>query len=375
MRILICPDKFKDSLSAEQVCTAIGKGLFNINPHLNFTKIPLADGGDGSLSALQSTLKFEKIYVKVNNPLFNNIKVFYGMLNKTAYIELAAASGLQLLKNNERNVMFTSTFGTGELIKDAVTKGCNKINLFVGGSATNDFGIGIAAALGYKFFDENNIELKPIGKNLIRIKSIDASNVIKLKKVRINVLTDVNNFLYGKNGAAFVFAKQKGAKPNDIIELDKGLKNISKLAKSEFDKDVSKLIGGGAAGGVAAGLSVFCNAEIKSGIRTIMDLLHVDNQIKKSDFIITGEGKLDRQTLEGKVVKGIMDLCKKYNKPLGIVCGVSTLTKDENSKIDAIIKPIKTRKISKENSLKNAYQYLIERSEELLNDFIKKNLI
>lgn len=369
MKILVIPDKFKDSLSAQQVCSAVEEGIKKKINKAIIKKIPLADGGEGSLIALESTIKFERNYLQVNNPHFKKIRAYYGLLNKTAYIEMALASGIQLLKQDERKVMLTSSFGTGELIKDAINKGAKKLLLFVGGSATNDFGIGIASALGYKFYDKDTNRLKPIGKNLIKINSIDQSEVINIKGIEFNVLTDVNNLLYGKNGAAYVFAKQKGASDDEIFHLDKGLRNAAKIVNSTFNIDVAKIPGSGAAGGIGGGMAAFCSADIISGINTIMGLLRIENKIKESDFIITGEGKLDQQTLEGKVVKGVVDLCNKYNKPLGIVCGVSTLSYNELSEGNVIVKPIKTDEILVEDAIKNAYSYLVERSMDLVKEF------
>jgi glycerate kinase len=371
MKVLIVPDKFKGSISANDVCDAIEKGIYNVDPSILTTKIPLADGGEGSLTALENSIKFKRIYLEVKDPLFRAIKAFYGFINNTAYVEMASASGLQLLTKDEQNPMRTTSYGTGEIILDAVKKGVKKIYLFIGGSATNDCGIGIASALGYKFHDEFGNELKPIGKNLNKIKSIDNSLAISLESIEVNVLTDVNNLLYGKNGAAYVYAKQKGANEEEIKELDNGLVNIANVIETNFKIDVSKIHGSGAAGGVGAGAAVFCNAKIKSGIDSIMSLLNIENHIKMSDLVITGEGKLDRQTLEGKVVKGVMNLCKKNNKPLGIICGVSTLTKEEIKNTDAVVKQIKTNLISEKDAIENAEFYIVKRAEEVMSDYVK----
>ncbi len=366
MKILIAPDKFKGSLTAEEVCNAIEKGIKRILPDSKVKKIPLADGGEGSLSILEQILNFKKIFITVNNPLFKPIKTYYGLLEKTAYIEMASASGLQLLRKKERTPMLTTTFGTGEMIVDSIKRGAKKIYLFIGGSATNDAGIGIASALGYKFKDEKNNTLMPVGKNLSKIKHIDVSKSIFPEDVEVNVLTDVNNPLTGKNGAAYVFAKQKGATEKEIEELDAGVRNFSEIVKNTFGKDVAKIAGSGAAGGVGGGAVVFCNGTIKSGINTILDLLKIDNYIEQSDLVITGEGLLDKQTLKGKVVKGVLDRCKKLNKPAAILCGDTTLTENEIKHLDTIIvKTIKTEDISKEESIKNAYSHLIKRAEEL----------
>ena len=236
MKILIAPDKFKGSLSASQVCDAITKGI-NINkPKHEIVSCPMADGGEGSIDIINNYSTLKPIELIVNDPLFRPIKSTYYFSDLTAYIEMSSASGLNLLKKEEQNCINTSSFGTGELIKDAITKGFKTINLYIGGSATNDAGIGIASALGFQFYDKSKRLLSPIGKNLISIDSINTSDVsFNLNNININVICDVNNPLHGKNGAAFIYAKQKGADLIEIEELDKGLVNLqSKLDKHSF---------------------------------------------------------------------------------------------------------------------------------------------
>jgi glycerate 2-kinase len=370
MKVLIAPDKFKGSLTAVQVCDAIETGIKNYLPQSQITKIPLADGGEGSLDILEKSIFFKRIFLKVKDPLFRTIASSYGILDDTAYIEMASASGLQLLREDERNPIYTTSFGTGEMILDAVNKGATKINLFVGGSASNDAGIGMASALGYIFKDEHDNILSPIGANLIKVKTLDFSKAISFDNIELNILTDVKNTLYGKNGAAYLFASQKGASSNEIDLLDKGLKHFSEIIISIFDKDYSCIPGTGAARGVGITALAFYNAKIKSGIDTIFDLIHFNKFIEKADVVISGEGLLDSQTLKGKVVKGVFERCKNLNKPLGIVCGDLTLNESELGELDAtIIKPIKIKGVSKEDSMQNAYSYLVERSEELIAKF------
>ncbi|KAA3610363.1 MAG: glycerate kinase [Calditrichaeota bacterium] len=367
MNILISPDKFKGSLTASQVCDAVEKGILEKMPSALITKIPLADGGEGSLDALEKTLHFEKIDLKVNNPLFKPIDSFYGLSKDAAYIEMASASGLQLINESERNPLFTSSVGTGEMISDAIKRGAKKIYLFVGGSATNDAGIGIASALGYIFLDENKQKLAPTGSNLKKIKSINQRSAVSFEGIEVNVLTDVKNPLHGKNGAAHVFAAQKGASTSQIKELDSGLKNIAKVIQSTFGVNVSGLPGSGAAGGVGAGAVTFCNAKIQSGIESILDLLHFDKMLQAADWVITGEGLLDKQTLEGKVVKGVADRCEKAGKQVAIVCGDSKLSEADLVKLHTkYIKSIRTKNISKTIAMKNAAAFLTDRSQELI---------
>lgn len=374
MNILIIPDKFKGSLTSAQVCDAIETGILKHFPTAEITKIPLADGGEGSLEVLEKTISFERIHLEVKNPLFKTIPTYYGITNNTAYIEMATASGLQLLSKDERNPMFTSSYGTGEMIADAIKRGATKIYLFVGGSATNDAGIGIASALGYQFRDNRNNILKPIGESLIKISSINFRNTNSFNNIEFNILTDVNNPLLGKEGAAFSFAEQKGASKKEIAMLDTGLQNISKIIIKTFGIDVSKSPGSGAAGGVGAGMVAFCNANIVSGIDSIMDLLNANYHIQQSDLVVTGEGLLDKQTLKGKLVKGVWNRCKKMNKPLGIICGDIDLSEEELKYFyPSQFKTIKVDGISKEDAMKNAYMLLVHRAEELIREFINRS--
>jgi len=369
MNILIAPDKFKGSLTASEVCNAVEDGIVKYLPNAKIIKRPLADGGEGSLEAIEKTIQFKRISIEVKDPLFRKIKTYYGLLDNVAYVEMALASGLQLLHEEERNPMFTSSFGTGEIIADAIKKGAKKIYLFVGGSATNDAGIGIASVLGYVFKDEQKLTLEPVGRNLIKIKEIDSSNTISFHDVEVVVLTDVNNSLFGKDGAANIYAKQKGASKSDVVQLNNGLVNFSEMVKTTFGLDVSKTSGSGAAGGVGAGALVFCNAKLKSGIETILELLSFDKLVQQSDLVITGEGLLDKQTLEGKVVKGILDKCKEANKPVGVICGSLNLSEVEIKELNAtIIKSIKTKEMSIEDAMQNAYSHLVKRVEELIKE-------
>lgn len=372
MRILIAPDKFKGSLSAEQVCNAISKGIKSKLPRAKILTIPLADGGEGSLSILEAQFDFQKIHIEVNNPLFKPIKTFYLLDKKEAYIELAKASGLEVLNKQDRNPMLTSSFGTGEVILDAVKNGAEKINLFIGGSSTNDFGIGIAKALLFEFYNSNNKRLKPIGKNLIEISKIIPPRKNQLFELDFTVYTDVKNKLYGKNGAAFAYAEQKGASKEEVKVLDKGLQNISNLIKEIFYKNVADLKGAGAAGGIGGGMSVFFNAETKSGIDFFIDKFQVEDAIKNCDIVITGEGKLDPQTLKGKVVKGVLDICKKYKKQSVVLCGENSLTKAEEKKIGTKIISLTGNRISKQDAIENA-EFLLDKIG--INLFNKKGLL
>lgn len=315
VHVLISPDKFKGSLSASQVCEALEKGIKKRRPKTIFTSFPLADGGEGTLELIHRLHGGTWISVDTFDPLMRPISAEYVWLadQKTAYIEMARASGLALLAEKERNPLKTSTFGTGVLIADALKQGATQIILTVGGSATNDAGIGMAAALGWTFLDAKGAVLEPIGENLIHVASISAA---ELSSCTFTVVTDVTNPLAGPSGAAFVFAAQKGASAIVIKQLDKGLNNIE-----SFFGSIASEPGAGAAGGLGAGARYFLNAKIASGSSWIMDKVHFNWALLKADFIITGEGKIDSSTWGGKVVSEVVKRCDKVYKQSILVSG------------------------------------------------------
>ena len=324
MKFVIAPDKYKGSLTAFEFCNAVEEGIIKALGKVDIIKMPLADGGDGTIDVVKHYLKGDIIKVKVSDPLFRIIEAAYLFSSEIgiSYIEMAEASGLKLLKEDERNCMLTTTLGTGELIGDALQKGTKEIILGIGGSATNDGGMGMASALGFRFLDKNNAVLEPRGENLIYIKTIDSSGVNPLlKNVRVKVACDVTNPLYGKNGAAYIYASQKGALNEDLEALDNGLRNYSKIVKTHFGIDTQQIEGAGAAGGMGAGSVVFLNAQLTSGIDLIKELADFDATIKGADWIITGEGKLDDQTLSGKTISGVIKSAKNQNIPVAALCG------------------------------------------------------
>ena len=326
MKILIAPDKFKGSMSAQEVCEAIGNGLKKIDSSLEIKYHPMADGGDGSLEILSSHLSLEKIEVKTVDPIGREISTHYFISSDAAFIEMANASGLVLLSKSERNPLFTSTIGTGKIIADAIKKGFKNIYLFLGGSATNDAGMGIATELDFQFLDEQKNELHPIGENLSKVKFIHSSPIFDFEKIKITLLCDVNNPMFGMDGAAFVYAPQKGANEKQVLLLDDGLKNFGSILKNHSNIDVSQLSGGGAAGAIGAGLVALLNAKLEKGFETIAQLTNLEKEIESADWVISGEGKLDEQSLQGKVVNGIANLCKKHNKPLSLLVGENKLS-------------------------------------------------
>jgi len=330
--ILVAPDKFRGSLEAIDVCRAIKTGILLAYPKANVTTIPLADGGEGTARILTHQAQGKTINVVVSDPIRRSVTASYGLSGngQTAFIEMAAASGLALLSTEERNPLLTSTYGTGQLIKDALDKGVSQIILGIGGSATTDGGTGMAEALGFRFLDKNNVRMSAKGASLNDIQLIDSSGKdIRLDKVSFIVACDVTNPLFGPNGAAHIYGPQKGADPEMVDFLDKGLRNLSEIASKTFGKDVSSNPGAGAAGGLGAGCLWFLNAVLKDGVSIVIEQTRIAERIQSADLVITGEGKVDEQTLSGKVVKGLADFCAVNQVPLAVVCGTLQITPEQ----------------------------------------------
>ncbi|TSE11009.1 MULTISPECIES: glycerate kinase [Aquimarina] len=362
MKFVIAPDKFKGSLDGFEFCDAVEEGLRQVIPKAKIIKLPLADGGDGTMEVIRYYLKGEKVSSTINDPLFRKISANYlfNSQEKIAYIEMAEASGLKLLKESEQNCMNTSSYGTGELIVDAIDKGAERIILGIGGSSTNDCGIGMAEALGYRFLDCAGNKVTPVGKNLSSITKINTHHLHpKLANVKFEVACDVNNPLYGKNGAAKIYAAQKGASKSEIEFLDLGLRHFSNLLKVEFSKDVQKEKGSGAAGGMGAAAITFLNANLISGIELVKRMADIDIHIKDADWVITGEGRLDRQTLAGKTMKGVVDSAKKMNIPVAAFCGIVDIPdKDYHQLGLRFSTSILLDIVPLEEAIKNSYQNL-----------------
>lgn len=331
-KIIIASDSFKGSISSKEVSNAAEMAIYQVFPQCQVIKIPVADGGEGTIEALVSFLNGSIISCKVHGPLMELIDAHYGILEdgKTAVIEMASASGLTLVPEKKRNPMLTSTYGTGELIKDALLRGCRNFLIGIGGSATNDAGTGMLNALGFRFLDSKGHELEQGGQILQQIDSIDDSQVLpQLKQAIFTVACDVNNPLFGPNGAAYVFAGQKGADEKMINLLDKGLRNFSKIIELKRGKSIQSIPGSGAAGGLGGGFLAFLRTTLKPGIEMVLDTLDFEKQIEGADLIITGEGKIDRQTSMGKTPAGVLRAAGKMNIPViaigGCIEDVTTL--------------------------------------------------
>ena len=320
MRVLLCPDKFKGSLTADEVCGSMERGIHRYDSSIEVVKLPLADGGEGTLDVLEETLSLARAELVVNDPLFRPVSTYYLRNETQAFIEMARASGLQLLKEEERKPLLTSTFGTGELIKHALDQGVEEIYLLIGGSATNDGGIGMAAALGYQFESDKVGDFQPNGAGLSGIKKVLENDIHpRISSTRFVVLSDVQNPLLSENGAAQVYGPQKGADRQSVELLDNGLKVLTEVLNNGYEH----IPGAGAAGGLGYGAMSFLNAQIKPGIQTMMEITGFKDLLGEVDLILTGEGKLDAQTAAGKVISGVIEVVQNKNIPIGIICGVS----------------------------------------------------
>lgn len=372
--ILIAPDSFKGSISSTELVITLKENLQKNLKDININTAPLADGGEGTLDVLVNTLNGEYKTVKVHDPLFREIEARYGILEDTAVIEMAEASGMGRLKPGELDPNNTTTYGTGELIKDAIDSGIRKIFVGLGGSATNDFGTGAASVFGYKFKNKQGEELSGTGGNLINVVELLQENVDKrIFETSFLGLCDVQNFLYGPFGATYTYARQKGAKEEDLELLEEGIKNVHHLIKIFMHKDVYMMPGSGAAGALGGGLAVFFNASLLDGFETIADLIKLEDKIKNSDLIITGEGKLDDQTLYGKTVKGLSDLCKKYDKDIIVICGVSKLKNEDLEKMNIKkVFQLIDKCATEEECMQNVNEKITQISSDITN-WIKQN--
>lgn len=325
MKLLLVPDKFKGSLTAQEVIEALNRGILNLYPDASIHSAVLSDGGDGFLDSVAHYTDSETVWCETRDPLGRALKAdyLYDRLTRSAYIEMARTAGLVLLKDSERNPLNTSTFGTGLQIRDALERGAKKIFVGLGGSATNDAGMGIACALGYEFRDKNKQSLKPIGANLGKVEHIVPPRDDIYETIEIYAINDVNNPLHGKEGAAYVYAAQKGADEEQMAYLDSGLAHLALTVSSSLKKDYATVPGAGAAGGTAYGLMTFLGAEFIGGASFVLELAGVHQLLQNEtiDFIITGEGKIDDQTLRGKLIHGILELGKESQIPVIGVCG------------------------------------------------------
>jgi glycerate kinase len=324
MNILIAPDSFKDCLTASEVATALKKGILEVIGDATIQTAPVADGGEGTVEAVIHATGGTRLTVKVRDPLMRQIESFYGITGDglTAVIEMAAASGIELLQKGERDPWITSTYGTGQLILDALDKGCQRIMIGIGGSATNDGGAGMAKALGIRFLNRNSREIEEGGGALGALHSIDLKGLDpRIMQTEILVACDVTNPLTGPEGASVIYGPQKGADPGMVARLDENLAHYARIVNNQMDRDISAIPGSGAAGGLGAGLMAFLDAKLVSGFELVADTVLLEEKIAVADLVITGEGKMDHQTQFGKTPYGVAQMARKHGKPVIGVAG------------------------------------------------------
>lgn len=323
MKVVVAIDKFKGSLTSFGACEAIANGLSSFDKNIHIVQLPMADGGDGFSQVLKHYTSSTDITCKTCDPLGRKIHGAYqwDANENVAVIELAVASGLVLLEKHEQNPLYSSSFGTGLQIKDAIERGAQKIILGLGGSATNDAGMGILEAMGFRFLGLKDQWLGSCGRNLLLIDKIVPPAIIP--SIKFEIACDVTNPLHGPEGAAYIYAPQKGANKEDIMQLDEGLKHFASIIYKQTGRDISGIRGTGAAGGIAAGLMAFFDVEIKEGTKMMIEASNIEKELLNADLLITGEGKIDNQTKNGKVVNEIALLGQKYNIPVIAYCGIS----------------------------------------------------
>lgn len=373
MKIVISIDSLKGSLTSIEAANAIKKGILSVDNKTDVAIMPLADGGEGTVEALVQGMNGEEKVITVTGPINEKVNATYGILKETntAIIEMAQASGLPLVPAELRNPLNTTTYGVGEIIKEAIEKGCRNFIVGIGGSATNDCGVGMLQALGFEFYDENDNLVGLGGKVLNQIRRINTENKLKeLDECNFKIACDVNNPLYGENGAAYIYGPQKGATKEIVKELDKGLKNFAEVVKKDLGKDIAHIEGAGAAGGLGFGFLGFLNSKLESGIKIILDEIKLEEVVKDADLVITGEGRLDNQTAMGKAPIGVAKLAKKHGAKVIAIAGCTTpdAVKCNEEGIDAYFSIVnKAMTIDEAMKKENATQNMIETTIQIFN--------
>jgi glycerate kinase len=369
MKIVIASDSYKGCCSSLEIALAIETGIRRVYPDAEIVRIAVADGGEGTVDALVNGQNGIFRTIAVKGPVEETVDARYGIINgTTAIIEMAAASGLTLIPPEKRNPFFTTTYGTGQLIKDALDCGCKKIIVGIGGSATNDGGMGMAKALGVRFLDRHNRAIGNGAINLDTIKTIDMSGLDnRILKCQIIGLCDVANPLTGENGASFIYAHQKGANDDDLPVLDKKLLHLADCIEKQLGIEIKSIPGGGAAGGLAAGLIAFCNGSLQKGIDTILTLADFDKTLRNADLVITGEGALDGQSINGKVPVGVANAAAKCGIPVIALTGTIG---DNADKVYIVgissVMSIINAPMSLDNAIQNYYHLAADTSERLM---------
>lgn len=325
MKVVVVIDSLKGSLSSIEAGEAAKAGILAANKEAIVVVKPLADGGEGTTEALVCGMNGKMNSLTVTGPIYEPVKAQYGMIDEVAVIEMAQAAGLPQVPTEKRNPLVTTTYGVGEMIKACVEAGCKKFIIGIGGSATNDAGIGMLMALGYKFLDQKGEEIQQGGQGLSQIVSIDDSNVLSgLESCEFKIACDVNNPLYGSQGAAYIYGPQKGATPQIVEQLDQGLRHFAQVIEHYKGKDFATLPGAGAAGGLGFAFTAFLNGTLQSGVQIILEETKLEEALKGADFVLTGEGRLDHQTAMGKAPIGVAKLAKKHGcKVIGVAGSVT----------------------------------------------------
>lgn len=363
MKTVIAIDSFKGSLTTLQAGEAVSEGIKKVYPDAQIVISPIADGGEGTLDAVMSAVDGEIAFVEATSPTGERIKARYGILkDKTAIVEIAEAAGLTLVKADKRNPMYTTTRGVGEIIRDAVKKGCRNFVVGLGGSATNDGGVGMLSALGFEFLDKDANPIPDGAIGLSRLAEIKNNNILpELLECTFTLASDVENPLCGEKGATYVFSPQKGALPEDLAKMDSLLEGYADMTRALYPKSDKNARGMGAAGGLGFAFASFLGAEMKSGIKLVTELTGLENEIKTADIIVTGEGRLDSQTAMGKAPVGVAETGKKYNKTVIAFSGCVTPDAEvlSNYGIDAYF-PILRTPVTLDEALKceNAFNNL-----------------
>ncbi|MCL5073119.1 MAG: glycerate kinase [Actinobacteria bacterium] len=379
-KIIVACDKYKGNLSALQVCSiikdAINETAQYLGEKVDIIINPMADGGEGTVDTIVESLNGKFVNLKVTGPLGNKVISKFGIIGeKTAIIEMSAASGLWMVPKNRRNPLKTTTYGTGELIKKALEMGCCKIIIGIGGSATNDAGMGMAQALGVKFYDINKNLLGFGGEELTKINKIDITGINPMiNSAKFEIASDVDNPLFGPNGAAYVYGPQKGADNEMVKLLDEGLRNFSRVVKKSIGKDITSIKGAGAAGGLGAGIVAFLNASIKHGVEIIIEATDLERKMNGADLVITGEGEMDSQTFSGKSSYGVAMLAKKLNIPIITINGSKDFNLNEIGKEKLRLFSgnfaIVNKPMNLEEAIKNGKFLLGEMTKELIRFFL-----
>ena len=372
MHIVIAPGSFKESMTAFEVAENIRKGIHDADPGISTKMIPLADGGEGTVHALIDSTGGRVIRSTVHDPLMRKIKSFYGILedHKTAVIEMAAASGIELLEEKEKDPLITSTYGTGELIRSALDMGCTRIIIGIGGSATNDGGAGMMQALGIKFYDHTGKKIRPEGGgSLLMIQSIDLNSLDeRLTNVEFIIASDVDNPLLGNNGASFTYGPQKGADSETVQILEKSMEHFANIIEGITKKEIRSLPGAGAAGGLGFGMMIILNASLKPGFEIISEFAGLENSIREANIVITGEGKIDVQTRFGKTPFGVAKIAKKYNIPvLAFTGNLEENTPELYKDIFKVVVPIVNRPMKLETALMKSHTLLRQAAKRVMN--------